>query len=48
MQVRPLHKFLVLGVAVLCLIAGITVVRHVRAGSMIRSKVEGAAVSGDT
>lgn len=48
MQVRPLHKFLVLGVAVLCLIAGITVVRHVRAGSMVRSKAEGAALHGDT
>lgn len=48
MQVRPLHKILVLGVAVLCLIAGITVVRHVRAGSMVRSKAEGAAVHGDT
>lgn len=48
MQVRPLHKFLVLGVAVLCLMAGIIIVRHVRAGSMMRSRAEGAAVHGDT
>ena len=47
MQVRPLHKFLVLGVAVLCLIAGITVVRHVRAGSMVRSRAAGTAVQGN-
>ena len=31
MRVRPRHKFLVLGGAILCLIAAITVVRHVRA-----------------
>ena len=47
MQVRPVHKFLVLGVAVLCLIAGITVVRHVRAGSMVRSRAAGTAVQGN-
>lgn len=39
MQVRPLHKVLVLGAAVLCLVAAITLVRHLRAGS--RPKGEG-------
>lgn len=38
MQVRPLHRVLVLGVAALCLVAAVTVVRHVRAGSIARSK----------
>jgi len=33
MQVRPLHKFLVLGGAVLCLIAAISIVRRVRANA---------------
>ena len=33
MQVRPVHKILVLGVAILCLVAAITVVRRVRASS---------------
>ena len=46
MQVRPLHKFLVLGVAVLGLIAGITVVRHVRAGAITRSQAENDSVPG--
>jgi RND family efflux transporter MFP subunit len=47
MQLRPVHKFLVLGVAVLCLVATITAVRHVRASSP-RSKSEvPVATSGD-
>jgi RND family efflux transporter MFP subunit len=40
MQVRPLHKALVLGVGVVCLVAAITVVRHVRASSLSRSKAD--------
>jgi len=37
MQLRPLHKVLAAGAAVLCLVAAITIVRHVRASSPSRS-----------
>ncbi len=43
MQVRPVHKFLALGMAVVCLIAAITLVRRVRASSP-RSKPGAALV----
>jgi RND family efflux transporter MFP subunit len=45
MPVRPLHKALVLGVGVVCLVAAITAVRHVRAGSLSRSKADGTATA---
>ncbi len=45
MQVRPLHKILVLGVVVLCLVGAITLVRHVRASSP-HPKAEAAASEG--
>ncbi len=47
MQVRPLHKFLVLGAAVLCLVAGITVVRHVRASSPSHAKHGGTVTASE-
>ena len=47
MQVRPLHKFLVLGAAVLCLVAGITVVRHVRASSPSHAKHGGTVTTSE-
>ena len=48
MQVRPLHKFLVLGAAVLCLVAGITVVRHVRASSPSHAKHGGPGTASES
>ena len=44
MQVRPVHKILVLGAAILCLVAAITVVRRVRASSS-RPKSEATAMA---
>jgi RND family efflux transporter MFP subunit len=47
MQVRPLHKFLVLGAAVLCLAAGITLVRHVRASLSSHTKHAAPGTAGE-